>query len=353
MSITQVYNVEIFSPDITYRDSAQVSELTYKYDYLDIEKNKIKLPRINATKGDYIRILGHKMELIGIVSDVTRKDKEYTIEYKTFNKILDVEMYMPQASGCIEEYLSGLICGQWVENEDNFQNIKGLEVMANTRTEGALDVDEGINNLFDVVAEAFEIHQIVLDWHLDVAARKVKCSIHKIEPGTFTIEADLENVLEKTITLKESCEASESVNKVIIYNEENYRQHAIYYRQQDDTVTQNPVSRKLPVVTRAAICRATDKTSFEDAAMARATAILKPDKYDNLIEITVAPDDLLVMPELRYVGQEARIISGGNIYCTVLTGKEIKGGTVKLIFGAIRLELTKRIKRKWRKWNVN
>ena len=65
-------------------------------------------------------------------------------------------------------------------------------------------------------------------------------------------------------------------------------------------------------------------------------------KYSNLIEITVEKDNTLINPMNLSIGQVVNIIHEGVSYSTLLTGREIqKNGLVKLIFGTIRLELTK------------
>ena len=52
-------------------------------------------------------------------------------------------------------------------------------------------------------------------------------------------------------------------------------------------------------------------------------------------------DDTMINPLSMEIGQIVSIIHNGVSYDSILTGKEIHGGLVKLIFGTIRLELTK------------
>lgn len=72
-----------------------------------------------------------------------------------------------------------------------------------------------------------------------------------------------------------------------------------------------------------------------------AKKVFKNSKYQNLIELTVKADDTMINPLSMNIGQVVEIIHDGVTYNSILTGKEIKGGLVKLIFGTIRLELTK------------
>ena len=80
---------------------------------------------------------------------------------------------------------------------------------------------------------------------------------------------------------------------------------------------------------------------FQDLLTAYANKVFKASKYTNLIELTVKADDTMINPLSMNIGQVVEIIHDGVTYNSILTGKEIKGGLVKLIFGTIRLELTK------------
>lgn len=72
-----------------------------------------------------------------------------------------------------------------------------------------------------------------------------------------------------------------------------------------------------------------------------AKKVFKASKYTNLIELTVPSNDSMIKPFEMEIGQVANIIHDNVSYNSILSGKEIKGGLVKLIFGTIRLELTK------------
>ena len=82
---------------------------------------------------------------------------------------------------------------------------------------------------------------------------------------------------------------------------------------------------------------------FEDAAYKNAETTFKSNKYDNYIELTCANDDSLINPTSLKVGQVTNVISNGVVYPTILTGRRV-GDNTTLIFGTIRLELTKLLK---------
>ncbi len=83
------------------------------------------------------------------------------------------------------------------------------------------------------------------------------------------------------------------------------------------------------------------RTASPIAAAALADEIFAKNKYTNLIELTVKKDDSMINPLDMQIGQIVNIIRDGVSYSSILTGKEISKGIVKLIFGTIRLDLTK------------
>ena len=82
---------------------------------------------------------------------------------------------------------------------------------------------------------------------------------------------------------------------------------------------------------------------FGSAAKEAADQQFDTDSFNNLIELTVQNDDELVDPENIAIGQIVNIITNGTSYGSILTGIE-RSFTTKLIFGNIRLDLTKILK---------
>lgn len=73
-----------------------------------------------------------------------------------------------------------------------------------------------------------------------------------------------------------------------------------------------------------------------------AGSVFGTSKYKNLIELTVEEDDALVDPWTIGAGRHLNIIHKGTSYHSILTGGSyMKGGLIKLVFGMIRIELTK------------
>ena len=346
----RVFNIEFFTQKFKYVDSVQMEGLEYTFDYMDIAKNKIKISADKkVNKGDYIRAQANDIEICGIVTDIKEKSEYKIIYFKSFMKYLDVDLLIPfDKTMPVEEFLKQIIENEYVNNTDSEENITGLTVKTTSDTEPACGYDfmDGINNMYDIFMYAFEVYEVKVNFRINPAEKSIECSIGKATKETFTIEADLDNLFDRKIVIKET---KDSANKIYIYNEEDMTQAITYYKDQDDIVSTEPVSRVLPVIVKSVTIKLGKDESFEERAMAKAMSDLTATKYENLIEIECQEDDMLIRPYSREIGQEANIIKNGIMYNTVLTGYVYSEGMVKLIFGSIRLELTKILKKRWRK----
>ena len=346
-----LYNVEIFRPDYTYRSSFQMTDVSYEYDYLSLSSNKIKLLKIQAERGDYIRISKGEQRICGIIEGVTDSVTSTTIEYKNIMSVFDVNVYadisaVTGSENAIEDWLEQIITQTYISNSDTLQNIKGMEVKTTSKTTGIkrLGLDGNINNLYDIIKNALIKHDVTVISDIDVQLHKIVVSIGQNENEEKYIEADLPNVLEREFNVKKS---EESINKLVVINEESENEQAIYYLMQDGTVSTDTSNDKriYPVIFDVKTITVSSDETFEDASYQEALEALMPEEYDNLIELTVEPDDCLVKPELIQIGQKVAIQHDGMVYHTILTGIERKQ-RVKLIFGAVRTELTKKLKRR-------
>ncbi len=343
----KAFNVEIFTNTFEYKSSAQTEEVAYKYDYTDVEKNKIEI-NAKAEAGDYIVIYNDDLKIYGLVSGTEKGETTTVISYKPFNSYFDVDIFAFFHEGeKVEETLERLVRENYTDNDDEYQNIKGLDVITLTETpaEYGWTFADGKVNLFDVIQEAFTTYGIVCDFIIDRQEKEILLTIQKVEGGLFNIEPDLPNIIEKKIVIKE---AKDTKNKVLFYNTENLSETAIYYKDADENITKNPLTRVLPVNFTTKEIKVSGKQTFEEKALAEAAKTLKATKYKNLMEFTVAEKDLLLRPLYRSVGQEAQVHIKDTVYKTVLTGYEYKENKAKLIFGTIRQELTKKLKRQWR-----
>lgn len=346
-----LYNIEIFDKDFNYKSSYQGQDVSLDFDYLSITNNKVKVKNINASKGDFIRVSSISNTIVsGIIKDCTEKKKEYEIEYKPLISLFDRTIYFDREllkNTCIEEWLANIFAAYFKESNDVLQDIP-MQISTSSTTMSKMELESNIFKLYDVITKTLITDDVVVDVGFDEEVKGIVIAIGKINKETFVIEADLPNVLDVEIRFKE---AKESVNKLYIYNKIDESQYSIYYLTNKGQVTKTPSleDRIEPVIFDSAFiefdAEKTTDTTFEDEAFKKAEGTLVKSKYDNLIEITVAENDALVKPNDLEIGRTVIVVKDDVSYTTVLTGKKFKKNLCTLVFGSIRIELTKQLRR--------
>ncbi len=342
-----LYNVEILTPNYEYRSSCQTMKVDFEEDYLSPSANKVELVQCEAQKGDYIIITGKDIK-VGIVTGHSIKKAVHEVQYKSMMTLLDFEMYMDRTTLkdiSLEEWIATQLNNAFRDNEDSLQNIAGFSAIAEPKTYNAvLSLESNIANLYEVVKEALLLYQVVVKFVVNISKKEMTVTVRKAIEENPVIEADLPNILDKNFTLKQ---ADGACNKMIVYNELNENQRENFYMLQDGSVSSdsNAEMRITPVISQSVYIsyEENDEQTFSEAAYEKAFSSLVKEKDNCLIELEVMNNDTLIEPDNLEIGQRARIISEGMEYDTLLTGKSIKK-TTTLIFGAVRLELTKILK---------
>ena len=352
------YNVEVFTQRFEMVANSNISEMEHKEDYLSSDENAVTVfPMPGIAKEDYIRISRGDEEYAGVITEITygtdRSKNLQTISYKPLMEVLNTDILFDvdlQNTGTLEQFIADRITEMFIENEDAAQNIRGLSVEVLTQTPDwyfhITPRDSGghynIVNLIDsVIIPAMEKYGVLVNPVLDIQSRTIRIEIGKASAGTFTIEADLPNVIQKKITIKS---VSSDVNKLIIYDADDYETKRVYYLHSDLSYDTKDEDRITPVNCEITSVKVEEGHSFESAAISEAYNKFANLSYSNLIELTAMKGDSLIHPEQMQFGQVVRIISDGAQYTSILTGREI-GKNIKLVFGTVRLDLTKILRR--------
>lgn len=352
------YSVEIFTPQFMMVGNSNTNDITYKEDYLTSDSNSVTVLTISGVeKQDYIRISRGDEEYAGVITEVsygTEKSKRLqTITYKPFVELFDTKILFDvnvQGQGSLEEYIAGQIRELFIENEDEKQNVKGLTVSAVTQTlDWSLHItpsDKGghynIVNLMDsIIIPAMEKYRIMVSARLDIQSRTIRVEVGVSSGGVVIIESDLPNILKKNVVVKHT---NMDVNKLVLYDGENYVNQITYYLHTDLSYDRKDEDRIIPVLCERRVLAAEEGRSFDSAAIQEAASVFGNLSFSNLIELTMSKEDSLVHPMNLPFGQMADIISEGVAYRSILTGWEI-GNNVKLVFGTVRLDLTKILRR--------
>lgn len=347
----KAYNVEFFNENLEYVTNTCSEDINYKEDYLDPERSKITIFTDTDVKTDYyIRVKAAGVEFVGKVSSTEQKDDGTTeITFRSLAEMLDTDVLVTTSdlTGNLETFINSILTDLYVDNDDEEMNIP-LAITEKTATSSwtldLFDTDETnkIVNLFDdIIIPAFGAYGIILTFGLDIPNAQITLSIGKNTSITKYIEADLPNVLNKSIIIQK---AKKRINKVTVYNDEDYSENVTYYLHSDGTFDTTDSDRISPVVYDLLTVSTSSTSTFADKALAKAQKTFDKNKYDNLIELSLTNDDELLSPWSVGMGQIVNVISDGVSYGSILTGREMRDNVTTLIFGTIRQELTKYLK---------
>ena len=354
------YNVEIFDNAFNFKCHANVGNITYNEDYLSPEDNTITIRyNANVKKSDFIRIWRGSEQYSGIITDVTTgtginstltSKNLMTVSYMPFIRLFDIDILfdtdLQGGNVSLEQFIANTITSYFISNSDTYQNISGLSVAMLTNTMGwgfhLTSVVEGqhytvVNFLNSILVRAMEKYQVRLLFDVDFEAKTILVKIGKNELAQKTIEADLPNIINRSIVLHAN---SNDTNKLIVYDMTDVDTSKTYYLHTDDTYSTLNTDRVVPVVLEIAGVVPTEAENFDTMADAYASNLFNSISYNNLIELEMINNDELVKPESLEIGQTLNVISGGQSYSTILTGRRI-GTTTTLVCGTVRLDLTK------------
>ena len=353
----QPFNVEIFDREFNLIQHYNVGAIDYNYDYLSTVENSVTIEfNANVEKGDYIRIVDNTDSYFGFISSIAVNEAIQgfsEIRFKPFIALFDAPILFDttlQGSGTsLEQAIADIITDYWISNADADENIYGLEVQTISTTSGwgfhITSDQKGLNKaiinfMTSIVRRSLTKYQVGLYAEPDFVNKKIVVSIGVKAVSTFYIEADLPNVIEKSIIVNET---TEDMNKLVIYDQADLTTNVIYYKHPDGSYDTTDDDRITPVIYGITSVSVAEGDTFADVAEDAADKQFDTDTYSNLIEITVQNEDEIVLPQTLTIGQTVNVISNGTSYSSILTGVE-RSNKTKLIFGTIRLDLTKIIK---------
>ena len=353
----RVYNVEVFSPHFELRCHDNISDLSYKEDYLSPVENVVTINMNDAVqKGDLIRIGNSEEDYFGVITSVKYGESSgnrMTIYYKPYTSLFDTDVLFDtdrQGSGSLESEIKTIISDNFIRNTDTLQNISSLGELSllTSTTNWGLNLKsdtEGMHrcivNLYSTfLVNGFQKYGIAVMAKPDYSKKKVNLLIGCVRKTPITIETGLPNVIRKSVVIRET---SDDTNKLEVYNDANYTEKSVYYLHPDGNYNTTDKDRITPVIRKVQAVNVEEGKTFSAAAASAAAALFGQIQYNNLIEIEVLRNDTLYPFQSYQFGQEVNVIHKEISYRSIYSGIELSS-TAKLIFGAIRLDLTKIIK---------
>lgn len=300
----------------------------FSYDYLTLETNTVtSIRKIYPQKGDFVKLIVNDTSRDGIVSDVDNSGLTTLITIKPLESLFDVKVYKDRNELdriSLENFLKSLIESARVSNADSGANIPGVRFEITSTTNSAkLYLQDNIQEIWNIAIKALKKYGVIISAKLE--ADGICVTIGTVE-DSVTIEADGKNILSKAFSLQDDYG---QVNTCLIINKNNEMQQKRYYSS----------DYALPSVWEMKYIEC-DTEAFDTEANNAASDLLSKSEFNNLIEIGVREDDKIIRN--RNIGCRAMIISKNMAIPSILTGYSISNnGLITLIFGAVRLDLSK------------
>lgn len=353
----QPFNIEIFDTSFNLIQHYNSGMIDYKFDYLSTVENTVLVAfNDNVEKGDYIRIVNDTDDYFGVITAIQVNESVEgfsEIRFKPFISLFDTQILfdttLQNSATTLEQAIANIITSYWISNSDTDANIYGLQVATLSNTSGwtfhITSDQSGLNKTIigfmdSIIRRSLTKYQVGLYVTPDFQNKTITVSIGIKTLNTFVIEADLPSVITKSVILNET---TQDLNKLIIYDQADMVTNIIYYKHTDGSYDTSNTDRITPVIFNIISVAVSPGSTFAAAAKDAADKQFDVDSYSNLIELTMVNDDELIMPNTIAIGQAVEIITNGASYTSILTGIE-RSTKTKLIFGSIRLDLTKILK---------
>ena len=354
------YNLEFFDLSLNHIHHDVIDEFSIDDDYLSPSETTVEIGKTDKLSIRNLVWIKGSIEFLGIITKVSTKDYVTEISFKPFISLFDQDVLIDtnvQNNGtALEALIANKIREYWIESSDSLQNISTLTVsQATSTTSWGMNLksdDEDKHHCIVgfysvIIANAMSKYGIALDASINFNNKTINIRIGKITTAAYKIDADLKNVQILTFSLKEP---SSDINKLEVWNTDNYTQKRYYYLHPDGTYSTANNNRITPVVLEVSsatpsedVDNPADRITFAQAANEVAISTFSGMEWTNLIELEMMVDDQLVKPlDLKY-GQNVEIIHDGSVYTSILTGKNLSR-TVTLVFGTVRHDLTKILK---------
>lgn len=352
----QAYNVEIFDQAFNLIQHSNINDVSYAIDYLSPVENTIMVQfDSRIANRDYIHIVNDDRDFFGVIFGIDTADMPpgwIQVRYKPFTSLFDAPIMFDtnlQGSGtALETVIANFIRDYWMSNSDAVQNIPGLSVSTiSSTTSWGFNLKSDVEGLHRciinfqsaIIIRAMSKYRVGLYVKPDFQEKTINVEVGVLNSDTFYIESELPNVFVQNIVIQENVF---DINKLVVYSQANMTSTITYYLHPDGTYNTTNSNRVTPVLFNT-VSVSVDNTTFADAAASAAAEAFGSGNYNNLIELTMLNDDALIDPNSLQIGQLVSIISNGVSYPSILTGFEI-GNVTKLIFGTVRIDLTKVLK---------
>ena len=343
----QAYRVDVFDRNFNNFYHATIDKPLYTEDYIELKRNTVTCRTDeNVKRGNIVTVTDGTRTFFGFVESTTIGESNMTITYLPYLSVFNTQVLFDtdwQGSGrSLESVIKELIEGLFVNNSDSLQNVPTIgdvNLYSSTTSWGFnLKSDkEGMHRcivgLYDtIIRRAFNQYGIVVDCVPNFSSGKVDVNIGVRPERTYTIEADLQEVINASVKVGK---VSGVVNKLLVYNDSDYSETLTYYLHTDGTYSTTDTDRVEPVSEKMQSVSVSDGRTFAQVADSAAADVFSGQGFDNNISLELLPR---WFDKIR-IGQMVNVIHDGVVYQSILSKREL-GDTCKLTFGCVRSTLT-------------
>lgn len=376
----QPFNVEIFDRDFNFIHNYTIESIEYHEDYLTLPETVVFMSyNENVKRGHYITVYNDEERFSGVITSVTASanyDGFMNVGFKSLialfrasfaMRVKEISQYATNHSleSLIYQYINKYyVLGDMPDGHDVEMEVPGLILTKLTDTynwniglvadmEYDYDGYTMVSLIDGLIIPAMEMYKIGLYVSFNFQAKTINIEIGVKTNTPIIVEANLPNVLNVNYNTKD---IRDDVNTVCVmcgtgdWNVDP--QFATeYYKNTQGIWSGDATDRILPPIYSEMVYNdpvATYNPNGDIMTGGQDVLQMLVQNFggtsdDNNIEVTVANDDPLAT--MFKLGDTVNIIINDTIYTSIYTGKD-KTTVTKLIFGTIRLDLTKILKRR-------
>lgn len=250
-------NVEFFDTKLNnvHHDTVRIDSIDD--DYLAPEISSIEINKTDSIPDfGFVRIVGD-FEFFGLITSVDDGEYLTTVNFKPFVSFFAQEVLFDvddQTNGSsIELVIANLINRYWMNSVDDVQNLPIINISVTSSTTGwNLGIESALDDSHyaivdfydDVIAEACRKYGVTIKAYPNYTLKTIDIFVGGSDQSLL-IEADLPSVEIETFTIHE---ASDTVNKLEIWNSEGFNEVIYFYLHTDDTYDTVDTDRVSPVV---------------------------------------------------------------------------------------------------------
>lgn len=376
-------NVEFFDYQMNYvyHDTIEVPNIDD--DYLTPEASSFLISQTADIPERGIVYVSEPIHFIGIIDSLQDESDQTRVSFKPFLSYFDQDVLFDtrlqkknSPNPTLEQTLGNLVEQYWgtdgtyklnsnkIKRKQNDEhqriNIKVLPPFTETYKWDLEIKDENdkisslvVVNFYNIILEnALYRYRVTIEPIINLKEKRIDLSIG-ITDGEFKIDADLFGVKILAFAIDK---LSSNVNKIEFWNKLDFQSASgrntttpiYYYLHNDGTFnTDGTTDRVTPVMLKVEVIDPGEEDGepipFATACQERATEIFADVSWSNYIELEFGNYDRIVNPKALRIGQLVKIYHGGEWFDTILTGKKLST-TITLIFGTMRIEMTKKAK---------